>query len=182
MTDAYLKGAKEARGIDRIEACLRGVKGISGVMNAIAALALSFVMLLTAIDVVLRIFGIPIVGTYELVGFMGGVIVGFAIPMTSWDRAHIYVDLAIRRLSRGKRETIIVSTRMMAIAFFAIAGINLFRQGYYLRRTGEVSPTLQLPFYPVVFGIGLACVVECLVLAADIVKSLRDGHGAEREA
>jgi hypothetical protein len=48
--------------------------------------------------------------------------------------------------------------------------VNLFKHGFYLYSTREVSPTLQLPFYPVIFGIGLACVVECLVLIGDIMK------------
>jgi hypothetical protein len=48
--------------------------------------------------------------------------------------------------------------------------VNLFKHGFYLFKTHEVSPTLQLPFYPVVLGIAVACVLECFVLIADIVK------------
>jgi hypothetical protein len=33
--------------------------------------------------------------------------------------------------------------------------------------------TLQLPVYPVVYGIGAGCAVLCLVLAARVVDSLR---------
>ncbi|OPY66555.1 MAG: Tripartite ATP-independent periplasmic transporter [Syntrophorhabdaceae bacterium PtaU1.Bin034] len=153
-----------------MEAYVRGIKGISGFMNAVAAICLTFIMLLTTLDVILRMFKTPIVGTYELVGFMGGVIIGFAIPMTSWVRGHIYVDFVIQKLPPGGRKAAHTVTRLMVIAFFVVAGLNLIKQGVYLYRTREVSPTLQLPFYPVVFGIGFACVVECLVLIADIVK------------
>jgi TRAP-type C4-dicarboxylate transport system permease small subunit len=155
-----------------MDAYLKGVKGISGFMNAIAAVGLTFIMLLTTLDVILRIFKTPIVGTYELVAFTGGVIIGFAIPMTSWARAHIYVDFLIHKLPEGNRNIANVFTRLMVIIFFIIASVNLFKHGWYLYNTGEVSPTLQLPFYPVVFGIAVACVLECLVLAADIMKIL----------
>jgi hypothetical protein len=39
-----------------------------------------------------------------------------------------------------------------------------------LLRSGEVSLTLQLPFYPVAYGIGVACLVQCLSLIGDLVK------------
>lgn len=153
-----------------MDAYLKGVKGVSGFMNAIAAVGLTFIMLLTTLDVILRTFKTPIVGTYELVGFVGGIIIGFAVPMTSWARAHIYVDFVIQKLPEGNRTVANIFTRSMVLTFFIIASVNLFKHGSYLYSTGEVSPTLQLPFYPVVFGIGFACVVECAVLIGDILK------------
>jgi TRAP-type C4-dicarboxylate transport system permease small subunit len=153
-----------------MEAYLKGIKRISGFMSAIGAMCLTFIMLLTTLDVILRTLKRPIVGTYELVGFMGGLIIGFAIPMTSWARAHIYVDFVIQKLPPGNRKIANTFTRLVVIAFFIIASVNLFKHGFYLYSTREVSPTLQLPFYPVIFGLGLACVVECLVLIGDIMK------------
>lgn len=146
-----------------MDAYLKGVKGVSAFLNAVAAIALTFIMLLTTLDVILRLLKMPIVGTYELVGFTGGVIIGFALPMTSWARAHIYVDFVVQKLPEGNRKVANLFTRLVVILFFLIAAVNLFKHGLYLYGTREVSPTLQLPFYPVIFGIGIACVVECLV-------------------
>jgi hypothetical protein len=39
-----------------------------------------------------------------------------------------------------------------------------------LLKSGEVSLTLQIPFYPVAYGIGVACFVQCLVLIGDMMK------------
>jgi TRAP-type C4-dicarboxylate transport system permease small subunit len=153
-----------------MEGYLKGIKGISRFMNAIAAIGLTFIMLLTTLDVILRLFKNPIVGTYELVAFTGGIIIGFAIPMTSFMRAHVYVDFLVQRFPEGQRNVVNIFTRLMVIAFFIIASVNLFKHGWYLYSTHEVSPTLQLPFYPVVFGIAVACVLECFVMIADIVK------------
>jgi hypothetical protein len=47
---------------------------------------------------------------------------------------------------------------------------NLWGLGNDLKKSGEVSLTLQLPFYPVAYGIALCCLVECLVLFVDMVK------------
>lgn len=153
-----------------MEGYLKVIQRISRFMNAIAAISLTFIMMLTTLDVILRLFKHPIVGTYEMVAFTGGIIIGFAIPMTSFLRAHVYVDFLVQRFPQGRRDIVNVFTRLMVIAFFIIAGVNLFKHGFYLYSTHEVSPTLQLPFYPVVFGIGMACFLECFVMIADIVK------------
>jgi len=153
-----------------MEGYLKGIKGISRFMNTIAAIGLTFIMLLTTLDVILRLFKSPIVGTYELVAFTGGIIIGFAVPMTSWMRAHIYVDFLVQKLPEGRRDIANIFTRLMVTVFFIIASVNLFKHGFYLFKTHEVSPTLQLPFYPVVLGIAVACVLECFVMIADIVK------------
>ena len=39
-----------------------------------------------------------------------------------------------------------------------------------LRKSGEVSLTLQVPFYPVAYGLEVCCFVQCLVLVCVIIK------------
>jgi hypothetical protein len=56
----------------------------------------------------------------------------------------------------------------MGIGLFSLLGWNMIKLGMDLYRTGEVSLTLQLPFYPVAYGIGVCCFVQCLVLIAHI--------------
>ena len=82
---------------------LDAVKGASSALAAIAGAALCFLMLLTIADVVLRILGRPIVGTYELVGLGGAIAIGLSLPLTSWVRGHIYVDSFVARLPRLPR-------------------------------------------------------------------------------
>ncbi|MEJ5359269.1 MAG: TRAP transporter small permease [Desulfobacterales bacterium] len=152
---------------------LRLVERLSRLLNIVAGIAITFIMLLTVLDVVLRLLRRPIVGTYELVAFSGAVVIGFALPLTSWLRGHIYVDFFTGRLPPAVRRPVHVATRALGIALFAVIGWNLFLFGMDLQRSGEVSLTLQLPFYPVAYGVGAACFVECLVLLADIAKIFR---------
>jgi len=138
--------------------------------NGIAGVVLPFMMLITVADVILRFFGKPIVGTFELVAYTGALVVGFSIPFTSWARGHIYVDFFIQKLSAPARKSLNALTRLLGMALFFLAGWNLIKMGMDLAQSGEVSPTLQMPFYPFVYAIGISCLVQCLVLLADIVK------------
>ena len=148
------------------------VKGASSALAAIAGAALCFLMLLTIADVVLRILGRPIVGTYELVGLGGAIAIRLSLPLTSWVRGHIYVDSFVARLPRLPRAILNVATRLLVLALFFLIGWNLLKYAMDLRAAGEVTPTLRVPFFPVTLGVGAACLVECLVMVADIVKIL----------
>ena len=143
---------------------------ISRTFNWIALCALTFIMLLTVSDVVLRYFGRPIVGTFEIVGFCGALIIGFALPLTSWHRGHIFVDFLTLKVSKKIKKTMDISTRVLCITLFFIVGWNLFIFSQKLYRSGEVSLTIQIPFYPFSYGLGVACFLQCLVLITDIVK------------
>jgi TRAP-type C4-dicarboxylate transport system permease small subunit len=153
-----------------MEEVLSKIKSLIRVLNAVAGVSLVCLMLLTVSDVILRTFRMPIVGTYELVGFLGAIVVGFAIPLTSWHRGHIYVDFFYQKFSKPVQKIFNTATRCLVIGLFFLAGWNLLKVGYDYAQSGEVSPTLQLPFYPIAYGLGICCFVECIVLVCDIVK------------
>lgn len=149
------------------------VRSISQLLHGIAGMSLLFLMLLTIADVVLRAFRHPIPGTYELVGFAGALAIGLSMPFTSWTRAHVHVDSLVSRLPPRGRRAMQVVTRLMGAALFLALGYNLIRFGWDLRASGEVSPTLELPFYPVAFGLSAAAFLQTAVLLCDIVKVAR---------
>ena len=149
---------------------LRMVSKISKWMNGIAAVALAFMILLTVADVILRYFRRPIIGTYEMVALSGAVIIGFSIPFTSWMKGHINVDLLTLKLSPKGRKIFNLVTKCFGIGLFLIIGWNLIILGMDFHKVGEVTPTRHLPIYPVLYGVGVCCFFECLVLLCDILK------------
>lgn len=156
-----------------MERLLNSVRQLCGLINIIAGIAITFIMGLTVMDVILRSFRRPILGAYELVALSGAVVIGFAIPLTSWVRGHIYVDFFTGKLPKAARSICNLITRCMGIGLFFLIGWNLIKVGMDLHKTGEVSLTLQLPFYPIAYGVAVACFVQCLVLLADMVKIFR---------
>lgn len=139
-------------------------------MYIVAGIALASGMFLTVADVVLRTFKRPIVGTYELVGFMVAVSIGLAIPETSRAKGHVLMDFVIFRLPSMLRRMLSGFTRFLGIVIFALITWNLWGLGDDLRKAGEVSPTLQLPFYPIAYAIAISCLIECLVLVVEILE------------
>jgi TRAP-type C4-dicarboxylate transport system permease small subunit len=134
-------------------------------------------MLVTVTDVILRFFGKPITGTYELVFLSGAVVIGCAIPRTSLEGGHVNVDFAIEYLPGMVKKVIVVFTRLLGIAFFVLLGWNLFAYGTTLFSKHEVSLTLHVPYYPVAYVLGVCAFVESIALLSGLIRTVREvGH------
>jgi TRAP-type C4-dicarboxylate transport system permease small subunit len=140
-------------------------------LEIIAGLALISVMLLTGCDIVGRVFKMPIPGTFELVSFAGGLVIGLAVPITSRTKGHVIVDLLLERVSPRTKSVLTITTRLMGMALFLLMGCAFLKMGSHICASGEVSSVLNFPFYPVAYAMGGAFFVEALVLVVDMVKA-----------
>ena len=151
------------------------VRPLARGMHWLGGFALTGMMLVTVADVVLRAFKRPIVGTYELVGFLGACAIGFSLPQTSLDKGQVLMDFLTNRLSAAAGRICGALSRLIGVGLFALLAWNLFAMGSDLRRTGDETPLLHLPHFALAWGLAAACLVECLVLAAAALG----GDGAE---
>ena len=145
-------------------------------LSVIAGTALTLMMFLTVADVFMRAWGHPIMGTYELVGLSLALVIGFGIPKVSLKRQHIYMDFLVNSLSKRNKAIMNTFTRILCIILFVLIGYSLFSIGNEFRMSGEVSPTIKLPFFPMAYGVGICCFIECFVFLFEIVKSWRAIH------
>lgn len=143
------------------------------VMNIIAGTALTLMMFLTVTDVLMRAGGHPILGTYEMVALLLALVIGFGIPKVSLDRGHVYMEVILEKLSKRNKAIMNSFTRILCIILFAIIGYNLFLIGSEFHTAGEVSSTLRIPFFPVAYGVGVCCFLQCFVFVFDIGKIWR---------
>ena len=160
-----------------IKKVLMGISDrISNWMEVFAGIVLVLIMVVTGCDIVGRIFGSPIPGTYEMVSFAGGLVIGLALPVTSRERAHVVVDIVTSRVSSRAGAMLHVITRLMVIALFLLLGYATIRMGIDFRAYGQVTPVLGFPYYPVAYIISGACFVESLVLVVDLLKGGEARH------
>jgi TRAP-type C4-dicarboxylate transport system permease small subunit len=143
---------------------------LSNWFEIIAGTVLVFVMLLTGADIVGRFFGVPIPGTYEIVSFAGGLIIGLAVPVTSRAKGHVIMDILTERVSLRTRHILSFMTRLAGAALFLFMSYRLLLMGMDIRVSGEVTGVLHIPFYPVAYAMSGAFFVEALTLVAEIGK------------
>lgn len=138
----------------------------------VAGSAIVAMMLLTCTDVVLRYFRKPIPGTYELVCFLGAVAVAFAMAHTSVEKGHVAVSFVVSLLPQKIQELIESITTSFGLIFFVLIAWQSLIYANDLRLSGEVSLTLELPFYPFVYGISFSAVIVCLILLSNLFNNL----------
>jgi TRAP-type C4-dicarboxylate transport system permease small subunit len=153
-----------------MERIFRILYRVSSTLNLIAAATLTFMMFLTVADILMRAGGRPLIGAYEIVSISLGVVIGFGIPKVSLDRGHVSMEILQGLLSRRGQAILYTFTRLLCIVLFILIGYNLIGVGREFRMSGEVSPTLQLPFFPVAYGVGVCSFIQCLVFVFDIFQ------------
>lgn len=149
------------------------VRALSLKFNWIAAGAIIFMMGLTCLDVVLRLFRNSIPGTYEFIGLFGSLVISFSLAYTSIEKGHIAVEILVQKLSQKAQAFFGFITGIFSLLFFIMVSWRSFVYAMELMNSGEVSLTVQFPTYPFVLGITLGCALQSLVLFAETVKSLK---------
>lgn len=142
-------------------------------VNILACVAVIAMMLLSVTDVVLRMFGKPIPGTYELVGFLGTIVVSFALAFTSMEKGHIAVELLVERLPQRVQLAIDSFSNLIGALLFGTIAYQAVLYAMDLKKSGEVSATLQMPAYPFIYGIAIGSALLCLLLITECIKSFR---------
>jgi len=140
--------------------------------NWVAGAGLVAIMLLTCSDVILRFFGRPIPGTFEIVGFLGALVAAFAIAYTQVQHGHVAVDYLIPRMPHRQQKLMRGFIYLVSAGLFSLLAWQSFLYGMSLSLSGEVSPTEKIPLSPFVYGIALACVPMVLVLLTNFIKSI----------
>jgi TRAP-type C4-dicarboxylate transport system permease small subunit len=156
-----------------MDALFRILRVVSRLLNIIAGVALTLMMLMTVADVFFRAGGRPMVGAYEIVALTMGVVIGFGIPQVSLDRGHVYMEFLLEKFSKRGKALMNTFTRILCLVLFAFIGYNLFHVAAGFQASGEVSQTIQLPFYPLAYGVAVCCLLECCVFIFEIVRIWR---------
>jgi TRAP-type transport system small permease protein len=149
---------------------LAGVLKINNIMQGVAAVSLTFMMLLTTLDVVLRLFGKPIPGAVEIIAICGGIVIGFTVPISFWMRSHISVDFVLNWLSKPAKNLLTIITRCVGIGLCLLISWNSVKIGTGMRKAAEVSGTLELPLYPLEYALAFCFLVLSVVFLCDILK------------
>jgi TRAP-type C4-dicarboxylate transport system permease small subunit len=164
------------------------IRWIAEYMSFIAGAAIIIMMLLSTADVLLRLGGPlyselgwrflsflqPIPGTYELVSFLGTVAAAFAMAYTSVKGGHVSVSLVTRLLPKRVRIIIQIITNTLALVFFGLLTWRSILYAQELKFYGEVSMTLQLPYYPFVYGVALASFAMSVILITYIINDIKE--------
>ena len=143
-------------------------------LNGVALASIVAMMLVTTVDVILRLLRHPLPGAFDLVKYLGAIALACGLPYTTAVKGHVAVEFFFQRLSRRHRTIVDAIERLVVISLFSTLAWQSTRYGWELRRSGEVCMTLKfLPVYPLAYAVALACAVIVLIT---VYHALRPGR------
>jgi len=144
-----------------------------------AGLCLAAMILMTCANIFLRVVWLPLKGTYELMGYFGALVTAFALGYTEMKKAHIAVDVLVMLFNRKVQLILQGVNCLICTIFFSLAGWQLSQYATTLWKTGEVTETLLIAYYPFAYGVAGGCLLLALVMLVEFLKLLFTRQGAQ---
>lgn len=160
MNAGSSSGSGMRRLLDQYHAGLRGtVLALAG----LAGVGLMTMVIVTTLDIVLRVCRVPMTGAYDIVRIAGMVTIAAAMPYTTAIKGHVAIEYFFHRLGPRGRLVVDSAMRLLTIVLFFVLAWQSVVYGNALKRGGEVSMTLQIPVFWVPYILGISCVLVALV-------------------
>lgn len=147
---------------------------LNKILMIIGSVAVLSLMSIATGNVVLRFFfNSPYRGAYEVVGFLGAIVIAFALGYTQKRKGHIVVDILTERFPKRINRILDAINYFITMIFFAIVSWQIFVWGIKIAKSGEVSETIKIIFHPFVYCVAIGFLVFSLTLLNDFLKSLQ---------
>jgi TRAP-type C4-dicarboxylate transport system permease small subunit len=102
-------------------------------------------------------------------GFFGAVVCAFALGRTQSKGAHIAVNILVDSFSPKLRRNLKGVNSLVCLIFFAMVAWQMALKAATLYRTGEVTETLRIIYFPFTYAVALGCLVLALVFLVDLL-------------
>lgn len=142
------------------------MRRVEGLLGLIAALTLLGLMALTCIDVAGRyLFDRPLPGGFELTELGMGALIFTSLPLVTLRRQHVRVDLFENLISARWQALQQAFLDLLGGVCMAVIAWRLWVKAGDMASAGETTATLQIPVYPLVYGMAvLAFVTTALIM------------------
>ena len=151
----------------------RFVYAASLTLNVIAGVALIGIVLVVVVNTISRRTPLgPILGTYEYAMYLEGIVIAFAICFNQIRKTNISVDLLTMQLSRRANAIMASAMYLVSMVLFGAVIYGLVSYANDLRVGGEVSYTMHVPFYPLIYAVSLCFALLVLVLLVDFLDAV----------
>ncbi len=140
------------------------VRGLVFALAVVAGISILAMMLVTCLDVVMRLFRCPFAGGVDVVKITGAIAIACGLPYTTAVKGHVAIEYFFHKMRRPGRVVVDTVARFLVIVLFAFLSAQCITYGAALRQSGEVTPTLQIPTWWVLYLLAFSCGIVALVI------------------
>ncbi len=137
---------------------------------AAGALFLLIMVGLTSADIGIRLFAAPIPGVYELMGYFGALVIACSLAYTQRRKDHIAVDILVTHYPKTVRKVLEITNRAVCMLFSGLAAWQIGRLATTLMKSGELTETLRIVYYPFAYGVAAGFGLLAVVFLAELIR------------
>jgi TRAP-type C4-dicarboxylate transport system permease small subunit len=148
---------------------------LNKILMVVGSLAVLLLMSIATVNAFMRLPFLKTTwrGAYETVGFLGAIIIAFALGYTQKRKDHIVVDILTEKFPKRVNRVLDGINYFITTIFFAMVSWQVFVWGMKISKSGEVSETLKIVFHPFVYSVSLGFAVFSFRLILDFLKNLK---------
>ncbi|HNT43986.1 MAG TPA: TRAP transporter small permease [Syntrophorhabdaceae bacterium] len=150
---------------------------LNGFLMVIGGFAVLALMTVATANVVLRMVHAPYRGAYEVVSFLGAVVIAFALGYTEKKKGNIIVEILTERFPKMLQRTLEGASYVISGIFFSLVSWQIYEYGMKIMESGELSETLKIVFHPFVFAVSFGFAALALTLFVDLAGLLSNREG-----
>jgi TRAP-type C4-dicarboxylate transport system permease small subunit len=145
---------------------------VSLVLQGVGAVVLAVMMFLTASDVTLRQFKLPIMGTDDITAFLMAILISFGLAYCTIKKGHVQVDLIVEHLPKRIQAIIDTITTLLGFSLCTLITWQAFTNMVSVYNSGATSWTLNIIVFPFAGLVAFGFALFTLVLLAGFFKAL----------
>ena len=140
--------------------------GVAGIMVMVAV---------TCADVVgAKLFLLPVPGATEIVSLVQVATIVFAVAATQRHGGHISVEMFVDALHPRIRALIKALTSLLGLILFVLLIYEGIGLGNEYLEAGEVTATVQVPFYPFAYAFSIALLPIAMMMLVYLIDALKE--------
>lgn len=129
----------------------------------------------TCADVIgAKLFLMPVPGCTEIVSLVQVATIVFAVAVTQRHGGHISVEMFVDTMPPRIRSWIKAFTSLLGLILFILLIYEGIGLGNEYLKAGEVTATVQVPFYPFAYAFSIALLPIAMMMLVDLVGAVKE--------
>ena len=121
-----------------------------------------------------KLFMTPVPGSTEIISLVQVATIIFAVATTQRHKGHISVEMFVATMTPRVRSLSKALTSCLGLILFSLLIFEGIRLGNEYLEVGEVTATVQIPFYPFAYAFSLALFPVAIMLLVDFIEAMKE--------
>ena len=124
--------------------------------SGLGAICLAFIMLIIIANIIVRIFGKVVPGSYETIELVVVVTIAFSLSYSGMYKGHVKVDLILNQFPERLQNIIKAFNHFVCMVFWGVLGVAAFAIAFE-KGLLEITDYFRVPYMPyrMAFGLGM---------------------------